>query len=735
MTASESEPAIAAGEAASDAPTIDGFDLAPAAIVRIAGWPLDTITRFRPERLGDPAGPSADAEYQAELEKQRATLRALTVGDPGFMRALAVAHPTLAARVLGCDWSRRTKRVRHLETTLYRYLARAAGNPTPGDYWAAASLATWGAATSLAVDADLPVFSPDLRPFQAILLELGTRRAYRRRGTFRPNATLTRVGDGSWSYWWRLPPGTLIERRVGAKAASFMTELADRSARRYAELVSLCARHFGCTHLAAEHEIDACIDAGVLVGGLDLPSRFDSPWDALAGVEKSLAPAERAPWRHCAKALGEIAEQLGLRFGGLGAAEILTMFERARAEILALAERCQVAPPPIPRLVFHCDRTATEAGRLGPELREQVASLGPELEAELALFGRLLARRAKALGWLRKAEAPLGLGECLSQMQQGEREGEGSGAGGAADDEVDRAPPFGSLVLGCVTSDRPELRFMGTCDSMTSPCSRIHALVERATPGTTRVLREWIREALAAVAESAGVRPVELIAPFESNPNVRAGPAWCDDTVALWGASVGSVQLPGLGLFIDRRRGGLPLARARGEARPIALMEFSAANRSQDDPLTRLLLQTSPGLHEDEAPLPHPAEGRHPLARPRRTAISGDVWSRLIESRGLARHRLWRELAREHEWGELLWVRAGRRSGLLIHRDSPLGLDAVLEGARAKGPPLIVEMPYDLTSLSGRVHLAEVVIPFARARHVWLPADLAPEKGEAGAAR
>src|SRR5262245_26176844 len=97
-----------------------GVTPAPAAIVRAAAWPLGTL----------------NALCDGELERARARLLGLTRDDPRFMRALAISHPALAERVAGHAFAARTKRTRHLETTLYRYLARAAWSTVPCDLWA-----------------------------------------------------------------------------------------------------------------------------------------------------------------------------------------------------------------------------------------------------------------------------------------------------------------------------------------------------------------------------------------------------------------------------------------------------------------------------------------------------------------------------------------------------------------------------------------------------------------------
>ncbi|HEY6036738.1 MAG TPA: lantibiotic dehydratase, partial [Kofleriaceae bacterium] len=111
--------------------------LAPVAIVRAAAWPLASLTSLVVD--------DAMVGYADRIELERQRLWALTAGSPTFMRALSLSNPTLAERVelVYADLAQRprNKEVRHLETTLYRTLARAAGRPTPCDLWAGTTLA------------------------------------------------------------------------------------------------------------------------------------------------------------------------------------------------------------------------------------------------------------------------------------------------------------------------------------------------------------------------------------------------------------------------------------------------------------------------------------------------------------------------------------------------------------------------------------------------------------------
>ncbi|HET9933463.1 MAG TPA: hypothetical protein VFQ35_22315, partial [Polyangiaceae bacterium] len=122
--------------------------LGPLAIVRGASWPLETLEDFACSELTELATARADTEeyrraYEAALQRNRETLWAATQRSVRFMVALTVSNPELARRTSECDWSRRNKRVRHLETTLFRHLSRAVGRTDPCDLWTGVALAAW----------------------------------------------------------------------------------------------------------------------------------------------------------------------------------------------------------------------------------------------------------------------------------------------------------------------------------------------------------------------------------------------------------------------------------------------------------------------------------------------------------------------------------------------------------------------------------------------------------------
>ena len=126
--------------------------LGPLAVVRGASWPLEALEEFSRDELWELATAAANtsayqAAYETALERNRETLWVATQGSTRFMVALTVSNPDLAGRTAECDWSRRNKRVRHLETTLFRHFSRAVGRTAPCDLWTGVALAHWGDST------------------------------------------------------------------------------------------------------------------------------------------------------------------------------------------------------------------------------------------------------------------------------------------------------------------------------------------------------------------------------------------------------------------------------------------------------------------------------------------------------------------------------------------------------------------------------------------------------------
>ena len=202
-------------------------ELAPAVIARIAAFPLARVADLAEPalaacaRAARPSEASAWSEYcvayDEALARSRARLWNVTVEDPAFMRAWMLVHPELAGSFAAAPREPRTKSVRHRETSLYRYLARAVARPDPNGMWTGVTLADWGAAPGIQT-APAPAHhavAPDLGFFAALFAGLVAQPAYRRRGLYKLNPTLRRHEGG---HRFSVPDrqGDLLGRRIEA---------------------------------------------------------------------------------------------------------------------------------------------------------------------------------------------------------------------------------------------------------------------------------------------------------------------------------------------------------------------------------------------------------------------------------------------------------------------------------------------------------------------------------------
>jgi hypothetical protein len=252
-------------------------------------------------------------------------------------------------------------------------------------------------------------------------------------------------------------------------------------------------------------------------------------------------------------------------------------------------------------------------------------------------------------------------------------------------------------------------------------------------------LFRWMRSELAALARGSTVQIAELLTPYEPSPNVLARPSFCRFAVELWGAS-NDPNVQGLSsaeVFYDTQT-NQPYLRIPGIAAPVAVFSFAAANVGRGDAIVELLLETS---FRDSyfanfraALMCFEQERRIPMFSPRirlpggsvlrtrRTILSGNVLTELTEATQPERFHKWIALAQKHCWPALLSVRRDGGHSMLVRRDSPLGVAALLRGIGNGVQMLTVEefsnKPW-LVDANGQRHVVEVAIPFVRVQHAW----------------
>jgi len=371
------------------------FALAPAAVMRVAQWPLDDL-----EALACPAVAKAaesltpddvaaaelyDVEYTAAVEAARRRLWSTTAGNPRFRAALAMSSPSLHAGLgTGEVPARRTKSVRHVETSLYRYLARAACRTEPYGMWTSVGIATFGEHETTQVEECTPRYNlgPDLAPYGELLRSLASQEPYLERGPYRLNPTLHEQHDGRWVFAKR-------DRETGALgwvvvpasiAGRLRSALSGHPGSRTEHRLRLQA---ACDDALGDELLELALEAGLLLGGLDLPPRFDDPWSALAKAQESLEGAHAHAWgearRSAAEVCTRLAQTLAEASGQSPAAELGDAVVSANEEIrdgvlqLALSLGCPLRTEP--RSWIRCDVTAGWKLALGHEDRARIEML------------------------------------------------------------------------------------------------------------------------------------------------------------------------------------------------------------------------------------------------------------------------------------------------------------------------------------------------------------------------
>lgn len=730
------------------APDPAAFGLAPAAVARIASVPLEALESLSAPALAQRALElSLDAftaEHARVLEEHRQSLWRHTVADPRVRCGLALASPSLAADLVEATPSpRRNKRARHTDTSLYRYLARAVGRLEPCGLWTSVALAHLGdqAETEVATCPPKTHVAPELGPLRALVQGLARREPYRSRGPYRLDPTLQADATGRWCHAQRHADGRLTWITLPASGAWAL--LAARCAGAGARSLEALRQALvpAVSAGVAEALLGFALEAGLLVGGLQFPARFGTPWEALAEVRDALAPGDREPWVAACDALRvacvevEAALDAALVATGPGAAAehaatVLAGQRRVRAVIEALAAALGLPCPRVGAAPLRCDETAPFHVTLGRHDRRHV-------EALLRRWSGLERRHDTHRRWARRArgvargcvhgqvtaapQPPAPGGDALDEPSTGDV-GTGEPAG----------PPMGALVLrpGVEGLAAPWVRGLSHAPTVTHARHAYH-LAARGD-----VLLPWFRAAYRDLARRDGVEAVDLVCRTEGSPNVQARPCYVDALLDPWAATAEGPGVDALRVVQGPTAGALLLAHG---TRRLAAHVLTPMVVPASDVITRRLMATSFDDRSTEPAAVPEAEARpdaaldpadDALPRPRATTLTAAEAEHLLAVRGAARFVRWQELVRRHGWSRWVRVSCGARPSLLVPTDGPLALEAVLEGAGAgqERPAIVVEEVLDGAWLPGPSghHLVELVLPVRRRRSAWTRPDAHP---------
>lgn len=747
-------------------------EIGPALILRVASVPVGVLSSFSETSLAEMAShaageqvssPDYEKRYEAAIETGRRELWDRTAGDPRFALALSFAHPRLGLRLVkqGRDGRRSPKR-RRLETTLYRYLARAAGRCQPFGLWAGVSLVSWGETTRVKPCAPALKVEPDLGPLYEVVASLARSPSYRSSGRWRVNPSLGRARNGEWTLWSRAARGAapnIVPPLTGFDA--LVARLADCRASNLDSLAEAIRPLCGSAE-AAGSLLDDCVTGGILIGGLQPPWRFQTAWEALEIVEADLLMADRLPWRKARTEIEAACRDLEGKGTALSASEILMGNERVAAVVRRLAAEVGVPVPEKREAVLRADLRAPYSIELGGEIRALVdRTLDEYLRFQGAYGMGEFLREAVLDHYVPQGASARSLG-ALPPPLVGSPEaptwqalGAAIGATSGWMDRVARwerlladsrelvvargedeplGPPFGWLRLGFTSPPGRDgkVAVHGVFDDLWGPYARHAPFWSDA--GLTDGLQGWLVSRLSTLASASGIELAELVAPCATAPNVLARPALGLRAVSPWSDTPGAADLSGGRVVLDVV-GGAPFLRLPGTDSPIAVLNSSAADVQSGDPLVQALLTTSLGatpatsLHAGSLLFAHELTGDHfsptvvlpggAIVRTGRWVLSGESAQELVCGGPAARFAAWSGLARRHGWPELLVLRRPDGLALPLHRDSPLAVEALLEGA--PGSPLVVEDWPAEAWIEGPegTHVAELAVPFLRGHHIW----------------
>jgi len=478
-------------------------------------------------------------------------------------------------------------------------------------------------------------------------------------------------------------------------------------------------------------------------------------WDALERTADLLTGSERLAWEETTRRLAERCEQLSSDVWMLAPQLFVEHLAECRQRVQELSLRLKLDPVSLPEQALRCDlhlpwrMTLTETRRqtlrdtLNDYDRCWLRGASPAAGMRCVTRADFAQRVGNGLEVGEAAELLAGFpGACSHTWPQSGDVMESSLRGrlqtweaclGSGSSEVVLTPanrqdyrptsPVGCLFAGI--SDNEAFSVRAVSDQPSLVAGRFVGILE------TDNITEWIRGRLSHWSRVNGISHAEFRAPFEQNPNVLAGQSLAPLTLDPWNADPDSSSLVGARVRARGATGALVLE-LPGQSNPVAVLSRGGADLQSGDPVARLLLwtgyQESSGYCQRPVDVPVSNEMAKPgfaprvrlsggaLLRNRRTVLAEDI-ENLMRKRGLERFCAWQSLAREMNWPERLTVSAVDSDPIPLHRDSPMGVEALFKGIDSEIPYLVVAESDPGPGLSvpgsGR-YQAELAWPFAR---------------------
>lgn len=705
------------------------LELPPHVIVRVACWSDETLdgldrpalaTRAATVEAESPTWPTYVADYRDALETTRRRLWDRTVADPRFMRALALVNPQLARSLQGRPVPEvRNKAARHYETTLYRYLARAASRTEPCALWSGVALASFGPKRTIEPNPSPRIqVTPDLSPFRALFRAVVADDRYRRGAKYKLNPTLVRDDRGDYRYWAAAPKGPFVQQGMAGSAGlhRIIGLLSTRSFWTPDEL----ALQLVPDEVQPQDEhlrlVFALVESNVLVGGLQFPRVFRDPWHALELAEAELTTVHARAWA-TARAWFEREASV---FEGLvrdgSPSSIVVAMEAGREALSALALACGREGVPLPRSPWRIDVEAPWRIQLSHDDGKRLASSTSRYlryQHEHGLREPLLRRATRSvlgdaervplgsvnLAGVDACETPVPTWDAavtrfpdaddLRARVQRHRDGlrDAGHEARLPDGDSLGGPRLGAVHLSFHEEDPV---FHGIALDPTTAYSRFAHLLRG--PDGTRTER-WLEAAFEHAGNDASVDYAALVHDHPI-PNVLSHPPLWKHTVDPWGTWPEQLPLRDAELIVDPETRA-PVLRIPGRARPLVVVVPTAAAVRNDPCTTALLLSSmhlpaltrlgSPSAHAHEldvschSPRERLSDGT--VVQPRRTFLSGEELRGLARCKGPSLFARWQALATRHGWPRRLQLSADAHPPILVDRDSPLAIEAAFEGA------------------------------------------------------
>lgn len=771
------------------------IEFAPVGVFRAAAWSIESLDLFGSRELAR-LSLSATTEslrqeylttYDRVFQQERQQLWKMTAADERFMKALYLSNSIVAqkAREYLALWQQHSynKTIRRLENTLYRYLARAVGRTTPNGLWAGVGLVRFTQTqTSVAtqLSASQYSFTPDLRPFQAILRGLSGRSTYRNKSNWQINPTVQLNPSGNWQFGARMETGALQRCEITRTPSVdfILTQLIKLAPMRLVEIVGRIQAVPDCIQVIGLSDnvyalLNDLIDAGVLLGGLDLPQQFETVWQALTTVSQQLVPDDSLLWDETVAQLQSLCTELAANLEKIAIEELEYCLQLARHSIIELAQGLEVQLGELPEPILHCDLGLPFEVHLSPAhhrfllntlesydgdwlkgispsmalRRKQRQQLQQQLTSKLPL-GTIAFQADLQADWrfLQTHSSPdftSEIANCLQIWESLLSSAESDVAiqpNTQASHDLSATAPLGCLYV--FPHQDFQLVVVGVDDDPARAFTRFGRILDRENE-----LHTWLQQQLQEIASQHGLQFAELQVPFESNPNVLARGKFLDLGINLWSVDQNGTYLNNHIGLNDASLGldsitQLPVVHIPSRLKPLVILWFSAANIAANDPIADFLLYTGfqeRPIYVPASSMPKAIELSQPMysprihlangavIQPRRTVLSGERLQDLIQSLPPDRYLKWQALAVQYGWSELLNIQVDYEPPLLGRRDSPLMLQAIFKSVDETSEWIIVEeveyVPW-LVDEHNRHYFTELALPFQRSQHGWSPRSL-----------